>query len=283
MSRTLRHFSLFILISLFLHLGVFLYFATAGKKSALSEPTATPFFVDLREPKLKPRELDLPLREQSTPRIQPARRLAADDLVAEREQAPKGNDWRDTAFAPVIEPSTTLVPKQREHEVPPSSDKGIIPTLSREALLHASENAAQNIADLDPELNRRMQRDVEEGKAVWLDTEKDILGSFYKRFRDAVEGVWGYPLEAIARGESGVCLYRIEINRAGVLINEPELLRSSGSKRLDDEAAQAVAKASPRFGFLPDAYRYETLTIFAYFEYQLGSSRPTLRGASYYR
>lgn len=286
MSRILLHFSLFVVLSLLLHLGVFFYFATREKETATPELTPAPFFVDLREAEQKPRELDIPLRQQTTPRTQPARRLAEIDQVAEREEAPKGRDSRDTVPVPITrEPPVTTVPEQKETigtVTPPVSEKGILPPLTREDLLMSSKNAAQNIADLDPEVNRQMRRDVEEGRAVWLDTEKDILGSFYKRFRESVLDVWDYPKDAIARGEFGVCLYRIEINRAGVLITEPQLLKSSGSHSLDAEAAQAVAKASPRFGFLPDAYRYETLTIFAYFDYRLGN-RPTIYGESYYR
>jgi periplasmic protein TonB len=280
MSRIFRHFSLFVALSLLLHLGVFLYFATRGKETATPALTPAPFFVDLREAeqKQKPRELDVPLRPPTTPRIQPGRRLGEHEQVAEREQAPKGTDSRDT--------TTTMPTEENQQEaikppLPIVSERGILPPLSREDLFTAAKNAAQSVADLDPEVNRKMRRDVEEGRAVWLDTEKDILGSFYKRFRSAVEDVWDYPKDAIARGEAGVCLYRIEINRAGVLVHDPELLKSSGSTSLDAEAARAVRAAAPRFGFLPDAYRYETLTIFAYFDYRLGSR--SIYGESYYR
>ena len=286
MPSIFRHFSLFVILSLLLHLGVFFYFATRGKETITPAPPPAPFFVDLREAKLKPRDLDTPLRQQqTTPRTQPGRRLGASEQVAEREQAPKGTDTQDSTTMPPAQkfPASTATEQQEVTETTPPlvNESGETPPLTRENLLTAAKNAAQSVADLDPEVNRKMRRDVEEGRAVWLDTEKDILGSFYKRFRSAVEDVWDYPKDAIARGEAGVCLYRIEINRAGVLVNEPELLKSSGSARLDAEAARAVRAASPRFGFLPDSYRYETLTIFAYFDYRLGSR--TLYGESYYR
>ena len=285
MSRILRHFSLFVVLSLLLHLGVFFYFASREKKTATPALTPAPFFVDLREAEQKPRELDVPLRQPTAPRRQPARRLAESAQVVEREEAPKGTDTQDSTAVPPAQksPAAPATGEQEASEITPPlvSESGDTPALSRESLLLAAESAAQSVADLDPEVNRKMRRDVEEGRAVWLDTEKDILGSFYKRFRSAVEDVWDYPKDAIARGEFGVCLYRIEINRAGVLVNEPELLKSSGSARLDAEAARAVRAASPRFGFLPDAYRYETLTIFAYFDYRLGSR--SIYGESYYR
>lgn len=284
MSRLFRHFSLFIVLSLLLHLGVFFYFATRGKETITPALTPAPFFVDLREPEQKIREPDVPLRQSTLPRTQPSRRMSEVEQVIEREEAPKGTDTQDSTMIPPAR--KTPVSTSSEQQVstktppPPVSESGDIPSL--ENLLKSTTDAAQSVADLDPEVNRKMRRDVEEGRAVWLDTEKDILGSFYKRFRSAVEDVWDYPKDAIARGEFGVCLYRIEINRAGVLVDEPELLKSSGSDRLDAEAARAVRAASPRFGFLPDAYRYETLTIFAYFDYRLGNQR-TIYGESYYR
>ena len=277
MSRIFRHFSLFVVLSLLLHLGVFFYFATKENETATQALTPAPFFVDLREAEQKLRELAVPLQQSTVPRTQPSRRLTESAQVIEREKAAKGTVLRDT----------TTVPASRDQQeeskptLPLVSESGETPAVSLENLLTSANNAAQNVADLDPEVNRKMRRDVEEGRAVWLDTEKDILGSFYKRFRSAVEDVWDYPKDAIARGEFGVCLYRIEINRAGVLVNEPELLKSSGSPRLDAEAARAVRAASPRFGFLPDAYSYETLTIFAYFDYRLGNR--SIYGESYYR
>lgn len=284
MSPIFRHFSLFIVLSLLLHLGVFFYFATRGKETTTPAPPPVPFFVDLREAEKKIREPDVPLRPSTLPRTEPSRRMSDVEQVIERETAPKGTDTRDSTMVPPARktPASTSSEQQVSPKTPPPpvTEHGDIPSL--ENLLKSTTDAAQSVADLDPEVNRKMRRDVEEGRAVWLDTEKDILGSFYKRFRSAVEDVWDYPKDAIARGEFGVCLYRIEINRAGVLVNEPELLKSSGSARLDAEAARAVRAASPRFGFLPDAYRYETLTIFAYFDYRLGNQR-TIYGDSYYR
>lgn len=285
MPRIFLNFSLFVVLSLLLHLGVFLYFVTRGEESTTPTLTPAPFFVDLRETEHKPRELDLPVRQQETPRTQPARRIAESQNIAEREEAPKGKDSRDsTTVATTEEPPLETEGAQQEALQPvrpPVSESGNIPVPSLENLLASAKSAAQSIADLDPETNRKMRQDVEEGRAVWLDTEKDILGSFYKRFRNSVEDVWDYPKDAIARGEFGICLYRIEINRAGVLVNAPQLLKSSGSPRLDAEAARAVVAAAPRFGFLPDAYSYETLTIFAYFDYRLGSR--SLYGETYYR
>lgn len=282
MPRLFRHFSLFIIFSLFLHGGVLYYLLTRAKETITPSLARTPFFVDLREPKEKPRELDIPIQPQLTPRTQLGRRLAEKEQEVIREAAPKGSDSRDSVQKPLPPHPPPDTERSTEEAAPVVKPDGTIPSLTEETLLTATKNAARRIADLDPEVKRKMREDVEEGRAIWLDTEKDILGSFYKRFRSAVENVWDYPKDAVARGEAGVCLYRIEINRAGVLVNEPELLESSGFDRLDAEAKKAVLKASPLFGFLPEAYRYETLTIFAYFDYRLGN-RPRVQDVYYYR
>ena len=285
MPRIFLNFSLFVAVSLLLHLGVFSYFATREEETETPPLTPAPFFVDLREAEQKPRELDLSVRQQDTPRTQPAPRIAVSEQISVREQAPKGRDSRDSTTVATTDELPLETDGAQQETIqpmrPPLSESGNIPVPSLENLLASAKSAAQSIADLDPETNRKMRQDVEEGRAVWLDTEKDILGSFYKRFRNSVEDVWDYPKDAIARGEFGICLYRIEINRAGVLVNAPQLLKSSGSPRLDAEAARAVVAAAPRFGFLPDAYSYETLTIFAYFDYRLGSR--SLYGETYYR
>lgn len=279
MPRTFHHFLYFVALSLLLHLGVVLYFVNKRVDRVTPQPSSPPFFVDLREARRElPREDDVPLQPVILPRKEPARHLADEDQSVDRDSAPRGSDSRETTAVQ----SHPTQPGAADSHLSPIKDQTKVPALSREKLFLAARNAAKNVASDDPEINRRLQRDVEEGRAVLLDTEKDILGSFYKRFRNAVENVWDYPKGAITRGEAGICLYRIEINRAGILVHVPELLRSSGFSSLDSEAKEAVLRASPLFGFLPDSYPFETLTIFAYFDYRLGN-RPSVRNVYYYR
>jgi hypothetical protein len=125
MSRIIRHFSIFVVLSLLLHLGVFLYFATRGEETTTPEITPTPFFVDLREAEQKPRELDVPFQPESIPRKQPARRLAAVDQTAAREEAPEGKDSRDTTTVPVTQ-KPALKPEADNLEPTPQVSAGEI-------------------------------------------------------------------------------------------------------------------------------------------------------------
>jgi periplasmic protein TonB len=121
---------------------------------------------------------------------------------------------------------------------------------------------------IEDEWRQKYRAEVERGKAVWLDMEKDILISFFQRFRNNIYGVWNYPRRAAERGEEGVCLLKITVNRKGELL-DVQIAEGSPFIMLDDEAEAAVRKAAP-FGPLPRAYPEETLTIYAFFHYQLG-------------
>lgn len=132
----------------------------------------------------------------------------------------------------------------------------------------SAERAAENVAAQQmAELRRKYREDVEQGDAVWLDTEKDLLISFFQRFRNNIYGVWNYPPRAAERGAEGTCLLRITIMRNGA-VEEVKLMESSGHRDLDDEAVAAVRKGAP-YGRLPSAYKEEALTIYAFFQYQL--------------
>ncbi len=123
------------------------------------------------------------------------------------------------------------------------------------------------VARLEKEWRQKYREDVEEGNTVWLDTEKDILFSFFQRFRNNIYAVWNYPARARDRGEEGTCLLKVTVNRDGTLENV-RIMESSGSSTLDNEAVEAVRKGSP-FGPLHSAYQGETLNIFVFFQYNL--------------
>jgi len=105
------------------------------------------------------------------------------------------------------------------------------------------------------------------GDTVWLDTEQDLLISFMRRFRDNIYGVWNYPAPAAERGQEGTCLLRITVNRRGDVENV-ELIESSGSPLLDNEAMRAV-RLGATYGPLPQSYPNQLLHIMAFFQYNL--------------
>jgi protein TonB len=118
------------------------------------------------------------------------------------------------------------------------------------------------------EWRQKHRGEVERGDAVWLDTERDLLISFFERFRTNIYGVWNYPQPAIEHNEQGTCLLRVTVNRDGT-VREVELVESSGYPLLDREAMAAVRKGAP-YGALPRSYESDSLTIFAFFQYRLG-------------
>ena len=123
------------------------------------------------------------------------------------------------------------------------------------------------MARLDQDWRRKLREGVAKGDTVWLDTEQDLLISFFRRFRTNIYNVWRYPERARLREEQGTCLLRIVVSRQGT-IDDVELLESSGSYDLDQEAMRAVRKGQP-YGPLPAAYPHPQLNIMTYFRYSL--------------
>ena len=268
----------FVLLSLLLHLlGVL----STQKVDLFPVSNEVPVYVEMREVP-RARELDLPeLPDQ--PRTEPAQRLGPSDRVAPRETAPSGRDVEDTAPPPsqTSRPSPAQQPSPAsespsQSEIPrtldgrpipmPRDASEPLPRLDPSQLNIAAQAAAARVADT---WRTKYREEVEEGETVWLDTERDLLVSFFKRMRDNIYLVWNYPDEASARGQQGTCLLRITFNRDGTLARRPEVRESSGWPSLDLEAVEAVIEAAP-YGALPRAYPDDTLSIFAFFQYQLG-------------
>jgi len=271
----------FLLLSLLLHLlGVLL----TQRVALFPAAQEVPVYVEMREVP-RARELDLPELPDEE-RQEPAKRLGPSDRVAPRETAPRGAATEDTAPPPAEAsrpaPERTTQPAAEqpvERQVPRTLDGRPIPTpraaseplprLDASQLRAAAQVAAARVADT---WRSKYREEVEEGETVWLDTEKDLLVSFFKRLRDNVYLVWNYPEEAAANGQQGTCLLRITVNRDGTLARRPEVRESSGWPALDREAVEAVIKAAP-YGPLPRAYPDDTLSIFAFFQYQLGGRK----------
>ncbi|HEX7520171.1 MAG TPA: TonB family protein, partial [Candidatus Deferrimicrobium sp.] len=68
--------------------------------------------------------------------------------------------------------------------------------------------------------------------------------SYFASIKRKIELVWQYPYEAAAAGTQGELTLDFVIARSGA-VNSIELVRSSGSKILDDEAIRSIRKAAP--------------------------------------
>lgn len=275
----------FLLLSLLLHLLLLLIPETGLLQPA--EPRQ-PVYVEMRPPERRDRELDLPAQPPPpTPRQTPARRLGPQDQVVERETAPPGEDSEDRApsrrapppqprpappaqprepalAAPADEPQRPLAPRGDRPAAPPAPPPAPAQTPSLEQL---TTLAPRTMARIDSDWRRKLREGVQKGDTVWLDTEQDLLISFFKRFRDNIYNVWNYPERARQRQEEGRCLLRIVVSRQGTIVSV-DLLESSGSRDLDEEAIRAVRKGAP-YGPLPSAYPHPQLNIMAYFNYSL--------------
>jgi len=271
----------FILLSLLLHL-LAVYQLPLQRLLATPEKMEKPMVVEMLPPEEpaapaqpRPRELDLPETEPQK-RETPAKRLGPQDHVAKEEIAPKGEDFEDRI--PVAPKKETVVPKRMPPPVvtvpaPPSEPKPSDAPLPASPI-PLNPNLSQGFIERFAQEERRKEREgTTEGDVVWLDTEKDILASFFKRFRDNIYRVWGYPFAAAQRGEQGICRLQILVDRDGK-VKKVEVLKGSGFAALDREAEKAVRMGSP-YGPLPEAYKKEALHIVADFHYVL-SRKPSL-------
>ncbi|WP_305042072.1 energy transducer TonB, partial [Geoalkalibacter sp.] len=291
----------FIPLSLLVHLLLMLLVPHLGPKPARQREE--PVVVEVRPPQPRPqprtRELDVPPPPApEKPREEPARRLGPEDQVVVRETAPRGEDIEDlqpATAAPPPRPATQPRPQPRPEPRPQPREQTAPPAVTRPAPEAPAppvagppeETAPTAAADqplpelkellqlpqatenrLESQLRRKYRAEVEEGNAVWLDMEKDILISFFQRFRNNIYGVWNYPRKAAERGEEGTCLLKVTVRRDGS-VQSVQLMESSGSALLDQEAIRAVWRGAS-YGPLPRAYEEETLTIFAFFQYRIG-------------
>jgi protein TonB len=269
----------FVLLSLLLHLLLLLVPQT-GLLGSRAEPQ--PVYVEMRPPERRDRELDLPLRPTPPkPRETPAKRLGPQDQVVKRETAPPGEDSEDrtpSARAPrphqqPVQRETPAATAGSEPQSPisPGGDRPAgepTPAAPRTpSLEELTTLSPRTMAKLESDWRRKLREGVAKGDTVWLDTEQDLLISFFKRFRTNIYNVWHYPEAARRREQEGSCLLRIVVSRQGKIDNV-ELLESSGYPDLDEEAIRAVRKGAP-YGPLPSAYPHPQLNIMAYFRYNL--------------
>lgn len=322
----------FILLSLLLHLLLLL---VPKDKLFPVELTPKPVYVEVRPTQPRDRELDLPIRKElEKPRETPAKRLAEQDQVVEKETAPQGEDTEDRQQAvrapkpvpkppaevteqpqptppapPVPEPKpqppakpaeppqpapppkvaakprpappekpaqektaeTTPAPVTPEGWLPPKTEQPQKRSLADLPDLNTLTQISPNtMAKIESDWRRKYREDIARGDTVWMDTERDLLISFMRRFRTNIYNVWNYPSEATARNEQGTCLLRITVDREGN-VTDVRLLESSGHRSLDEEAMRAVRQGAT-YGPLPRAYPNPDLKIMAFFQYRLSST-----------
>lgn len=228
-------------------------FEDSTPKAQASPPAPQPAAPAKPEPKpVKP----APKPTKPTPKPSPK----AVKPPAERRPLPRGEGpaLPREAAPEALAPSPQIQPRRSAEE------------LKNLNLLASAKTAAANVGE---QWRRKYREEVDEGDTVWLDTEKDILISFFQRFRTNVYMVWNYPERARELGQEGVCLLRVTITREGE-VKGVILKESSGHPLLDNAAMSAVRKGAS-YGPLPTAYPKDELNIMVFFHYGL-DRRPAL-------
>ena len=200
--------------------------------------------------------------QQSKPQPEPQQKRAIEPPKEQPDSQQKEKPAAREETVRVEKPAPKPAPKAVEPPRP-AEEAEKLPDIS--SLLKLPQQTASRVAT---QQRRKYREEIVEGDAVWLDMERDILISFFQRFRDAIYNVWNYPRPAAERGQEGTSLLRVTVRRDGS-VEDVSVVESSGSPLLDDEAVSAVWKGGP-YGPLPRAYDGETLTIFAHFQYRLG-------------
>lgn len=156
-----------------------------------------------------------------------------------------------TVVAKVVE-QPKVFPKPEPMPQPPSQG---VPEMRKLPLLSG------------PDLERyaHVDKDAEQSDVVSLDTRDFRYISYFAHIKRKIELSWTYPDEAARAGVYGELLVQFTLSRSGRL-EEVRLVRSSGSRILDEEAIRAIKFANPYNPF-PKRIAKNRLHINAVFSY----------------
>jgi protein TonB len=222
-------------------------------------------------PALQGRVPDLPVK----PDLPPEESFPADARTAD----PGGGAPAETAPSPTTARST---PGKRgaPESAPPKSLRDITPSLGRMVMAREEpsggrgQGAAEGNAVGTGGKATGVEGVTEEGgggfRLTPLNAPEVQYISYFASIKRKIELVWQYPYEAAVAGIQGELTLDFVIARSGT-VNSIELVRSSGSKILDDEAIRSIRKAAP-FDPIPAQYKIPSLQIRGRFVYVHGGA-----------
>jgi protein TonB len=114
---------------------------------------------------------------------------------------------------------------------------------------------------------RAPPEDEKKKKIFTFDTSEYRFLLYNRRLKEKIESVWKYPPEEAAQGIYGDLVIRFVIKKNG-RIGDIELVRTSGHKKLDDAAIQALKEGEPYWP-LPDEWGMKTYAIVGHFVYTI--------------
>lgn len=267
----------YVLVSLIAHSLFFVAVYPSVSKNVMKPnvPVSVRIITDLPKPKKE----ETPIKKKTAP-LANADRRSKGPKELERSEAPKVPKVRLLAkapkptarLAPLVErtrpkPKKLVVAKIIERPKflpkpkppPPLPPSQGVPRLRKLPLLSGAD--LERYARLDP--------GAAESEVVSLDTRDFRYISYFATIKRQIELVWNYPEEAARAGIYGELMMQFIIRRDGRLENV-RLLRSSGSRILDEEAIRAVKIANPYNPF-PKRITKKRLHINAVFSYMPSS------------
>ncbi|MDV2478761.1 MAG: energy transducer TonB [bacterium] len=281
-TRQQLHGPRFMLVSLLAHAIFFLAFYPSLSSNVMKPnvPVIVRIITDLPKPKKE----QTPIKTK-TAALSNADRRAKGPKVLERVREPKHPKVRIMAKAikptrPIIPPLEKPLPKPVKQKLePPKPKEALTAKLSEQQRILPKRTPpplppSQGVPKLrklpllsgaDLERYASLDQNAEESEVVSLDTRDFRYISYFATIKRQIELVWNYPEEAARAGIFGELMLRFTILSNGRL-EDVRLLRSSGSRLLDDEAVRAVKMANP-YNRFPKRITKRRLQINAVFSY----------------
>ncbi len=277
----------YVLVSLIAHSLFFVAVYPSVSKNVMKPnvPVSVRIITDLPKPKKE----ETPIKKKTAP-LANADRRSKGPKELERSEVPKvpkvlllAKAPKPTArLAPLVE-RTRPKPKKQKLEPPKPKNPLVAKIIERPKILPKPKPPpplppSQGVPRLrklpllsgaDLERYARLDPGAAESEVVSLDTRDFRYISYFATIKRQIELVWNYPEEAARAGIYGELMMQFIIRRDGRL-EEVRLLRSSGSRILDEEAIRAVRIANPYNPF-PKRITKKRLHINAVFSYMPSS------------
>lgn len=202
----------------------------------------------VEEPKIPKKKIEAKVVEPVRRTVQRPERVEEKPVKQKLEPKPKP---KEIVVAKVVEQPKVL-PKPQPRPVEPS--KGV-PELRTLPMLSPS----------DLERYAKVEDHAEDSEVVSLDTRDFRYISYFAHIKRKIELSWTYPQEAARAGIYGELMVQFTLQRNGRL-QDVHLVRSSGSRILDEEAIRAIKFANPYNPF-PRRITKNRLQINAVFSY----------------
>jgi periplasmic protein TonB len=259
-----RRLAVFFAASLAIHIAVLLLWSRTSTRSLAQETINVSLLPTAREESKSPaaKQLSKPPSEAST-------RVSRSPAIVARNNSPQAKSAVNSK--PMRTPKeTTDATEQQEQkkeiklEPPPARETAPAREPLEEKILSPTERRLPTMQELLPPTtwsSASSSRDA----PIALNTRDPQYITYFNSIKRSIEFVWEYPEAALRYGLQGKLLLQFTILDSGEL-ESMQIVRSSGSNVLDNEALRAMKAAAP-FRPIPPWIDRKRLTITASFEY----------------